>query len=185
MNAGASAASTAAMAAVVASNNAREEAEAEERRNRNKGHDQIYFESDYSGDRTGREIAKVFKWKWENNTLWKPKPRFNWSAFFISLFVMAFVLAFIGIFLEMSSDRYCYDIFCGFSHAWIMLFAIPLALFMALLLGGDSSIDYITINEYEKKTYVLIKVYDSDGYRNVDDDKIHLIRNRIERRLKE
>lgn len=180
------AASNAAMVgALAAGTAAREAEEAKERRLSQIGKDQVLIQTKMSVDSVGNTIFKRWdNWCYKDGKIFEKRSK---ESYYVNLFVIVFALTGLVLFV----------FWLIVIHTLGWLDYLPLDMVSGLIVSAivglmavlfskpteeeiNKEIDYIRISNLKNKTTVLIKVYTSDGYRNIDDDEILKISERIE-----
>jgi len=147
---------------------------ARQRRMKVMGKDQILLKVKKSIDEAGEAIASTFSnWYYKDGRIYQKREYpFDFSGFIIAAFL-------VGLGLFIAWFVWCWDeIECNFPFSLRSGFLVTL--FIGLCVGfrfgfEDEEVDYIRLTESNKHTLVLIKIYDEDGCRNIDDDQIQLI----------
>jgi len=145
------------------------------RRLRVKGRDQLLLKVKGSVDKVGKAIAKTFSnWYYKDGSIYRKRDYpFDFLASFVFFSVTAIILTFAWI-------LWCPDTFLECTYP-INLRSGTLISAIFGLIGGflfgyrDEEVDFIRLSKLKKDTLVLIKIYDNDGFRNLDDDEITLI----------
>jgi hypothetical protein len=155
------------------------------RRMANRGQDQIFLKIKYSMENVGKEIASVYdNWKFKDGNIYITSNPFDVFAFIISFIVIGFLVWLVFLMLGPSLFGCQYYFNCDIPiEYWFYGIAITSALsgfITYLLCRGDDELDYIKLGMSGEYTTVLIKKFDSDGYRNLDDDDIDKIVTKLE-----
>lgn len=151
-----------------------------QRRLSNMGKDQVLIETKMSGDAVGNAISKLWdNWYYKEGKIYQKRGEipFNGGVFLrISFLTGIGLLLFWVIFVEITEwiESIPLDRGSGF------IVSVIVGLLFGIIIGfTDDEIDYIRITTLKNTTAVLIKIYDSDGYRNIDDDDILQISEQI------
>ena len=164
---------TAAASAAVA----HEEEAARGRRISHAGHDQLLLKVRGSVEATGKAISTLYdNWFWdsEDETLMKHNGR---EFSFIGACITGLIMVVVMMFSMIVFFPY------GEGIPWNPLTGVMLILAVSGAVGSitvffptDDEIDYINIREHGNGCTVLLKRYDGDGRRNLDEDEIlHII----------
>lgn len=161
----------------------RERAENERRRKSRMGNDQVLFETKKGIDEIGNEIADIYRnwyYKSEEGSIYRTsRGIFGWGSFVGGLVSMIAIEIFYFIFLVsmVCTDYRDRDLCIGTWYPIDAIFSAWLAIGVGILVGFvlhpvDTEVSYIRLTETKHGTRVLIKIYSSDGYRNIDDDEL-------------
>lgn len=155
----------------------REEEAAKGRRLSHQGHDQLLLRVRGSVEATGKAIATLYShWFWDNeNEILKQhnEREFCYVGAIIAGVIWAVVLLFVMMIFFPYGGGMPWNPLTG--TIWVFAVAVAVGL-ITVIHPGDDEIDYITIREYGNGCTVLLKRYDDDGRRNLDEDEIlHII----------
>ena len=154
---------------------AREEEDNKKRRFRNihgETKDQIFLKFSEPKERVLKRLNDYYGTDDENDgaLIYKNNNKFNAKAFFISFAVAFFVI--LGIQWIIAEASWDYNTTVNFFNVIDLIGGLVVGIFFALILNRDTEIDYIKVGTRKGQTTVLIKKYDSEGYRNIDEDDL-------------
>lgn len=147
-----------------------ENAKSTARRKCHLGEDQVLIKSKRKANSLLRDIAGMYEnWFGEENKLMRKKNKFNIGGFFGFFGGMLFLWFSVYI-ISMMIGGYDYEFFTNWT---IVIFSTILISFLGgFLTGGDEEVDYIEIEDLGKERLIQLKVYNEDGYRNLDNKDI-------------
>jgi len=159
---------------IMMNNSARIARENRERRIRNGSrNDEIYIETKKDKKEIGRKIASLYEnWYYGEGSIWLEKPNFNSGAYWFSIFACMVVAHFYwlihtGAFYDIS---YFENLKSMVGIASLLVSGI-FSVFIGFVMGGDDVVSYIELSDKG----VLLKIYDSNGYRNIHEDELNFI----------
>lgn len=161
----------------------REEAEGKARRKSHMGADQVMLETRKGINTIGKEIASAYD-NWYYNTDEEQIYQRKWSVFrfmgallgasVVALFlVIYFVVVIVGICTDWRGEEACRAAWFPFDLFSASGLCIGLGIITGFVLHPvDTPVEYIRLSESDRGTRILLKIYDSDGRRNLDEDTI-------------
>ena len=148
---------------LIGSSSKRDEERARQRRLNNKGHDQILLKlnsADVSELTAKKAVAGLFPNEWYVRDGRLREKGYGWAAAVITFLVFGFALMLANAFLL---------------HFISWEIGIVIVLAVSIFLGyrdRDEDLSYVSVGTSGQYTTVLIKKYDGDGNRNLDDDDL-------------
>lgn len=178
MSAGSTAAMAGATVAMETAIIAEQEEEDEQRRKSHMGNDQLLIETTLSVDTVGEKVASVFKnWYYKDyNICRKRNSKFDFGMAFLCLFLSMIIFATMFILL------WVFNIFSTDINTSIFI-SIAVSIIIAIICGIESAktddvVDWINISQSKNgNARILIKIYTSDGYRNINEDDLQDIKD--------
>tara|TARA_Y100000310_G_scaffold339572_1_gene432627 strand:- start:63 stop:578 length:516 start_codon:yes stop_codon:yes gene_type:complete len=168
---------TAVGGAVFLAQNAQRAEEARKRRMSVRGKDELYIETDKSSEYIGNKLASHFEgWYYKDGSIWQKEPYFDIGSFGLGVILFGFILHLIWAIKTSNWFKIGYFEYIKTEFGAISL---SIAIVLTILTGffsWDSKIDYIKLG----KNYVLFKIYDGRGYRNIHEDELDNMLKAIE-----
>ena len=189
-NAGVVAGTVGVVAGMVAMQAAQEEEEAKHRRKSHMGHDQILIKSKLPVDKMGECIAGTFNnWRWEDGDIMRD-PRNKKSPSKLTTHFAAYAAIIYGIVIAVQNGIRYYTS-TQYYNPWSLdlmpngISIICLIVMLGILSwsnvtdNASRTLDYIRISKIPGGSKVLLKIYDDDGERNLDEDELDEIITQI------
>lgn len=168
----------AATTAMIIANNNRTQRENKERRFRNietETNDQIYLKFDKSKEIILKRLHRFLGTDGEEDGILFKNPK---KKFSLTKFIITFIITFLLIYGTMWIFK-DWDKSISFFNTYTVIGGFIVGL-IAGFINLRKEIDYIKIGTNNHKTTVIIKKFDSEGYRNIDEDDLERLLNVLE-----
>jgi hypothetical protein len=151
----------------------RAEEEAKGRRKANMGQDQIVIETKLSIEKAGKAIAAIYtNWMYRDEEIVYSGNRGYSFGIAVAVSIIVFFLLSAWCIVSYGHDDIRYTL-TAFESAGIVTAAGIVCGFLGFFKDDYETVEYIRLSEIKRGgTRILIKVYDDDGRRNIDEDSI-------------
>ena len=154
-------------------NNARLAEQARKRRMENKGHDQVFIKFRDSKKKVGDKVAKLrSNWVFNGEKIIRNKEGLgmDWGVF-LGVGLLAALILSMGWVVYISLCNFVCDSPIGLVHGFFIVSGI--ATIFGVVAGSENyAIDWIRISRERDITSLLVKIYNSEGHRNIDEDEL-------------